>query len=65
MRKESSKNNIMSIRMPEDDRVRINQIRRYYFENTGELCSASEIIRALIRVEADRIEREEGGEDNG
>lgn len=66
IRKESERsNNIMSIRMPEEDRARIDQIRRYYFETTGELYTASEIIRALLRVEATRIEKEKGGEDNG
>lgn len=68
MQKESStKNNIMSIRMPEEDRARIETIRRYFYESSGVMYTASDIIRLLIRAVAGRIEveKEEGGEDNG
>ena len=66
MQKENStKTSIMSIRMTEEDRARIDQIRCYYFETTGELYTASEIIRALLRIEAARIWKEKGGEGNG
>lgn len=65
MQKERSKNNIMSIRMAEDDRANIEKIRRYWFETSGALYSASEIIRVLLRSVAARIDAEEGGEDNG
>lgn len=66
MQKESStKNNIMSIRMAEDDRANIEKIRRYWFESSGVLYSASEIIRTLLGSVAARIDAEKGGEDNG
>ena len=65
MQKESSKNNIMSIRMHEDDRANIEKIRRYWFETSGVLYSASEIIRMLLGSVAARIDAENGGEDNG
>lgn len=66
MQKESStKNNIMSIRMSEDDRANINKIRRYWFETSGVLYSASEIIRTLLSAAIGRIDAEKGGEDNG
>ena len=66
MQKESStKNNIMSIRMHEDDRANIDKIRRYWFESSGVLYSASEIIRMLLGSVAAQIDAEKGGEDNG
>lgn len=66
MQKESStKNNIMSIRMHEEDRANIDKIRRYWFESSGVLYSASEIIRMLLGSVAARIDAEKGGEDNG
>ena len=66
MKKESSiKTSIMSIRMTEEDRARIDKIRRYLFEETSTLWSASEIIRALICAKASLIDEEKGGEDNG
>ena len=66
IRKESERsNNIMSIRMHEDDRANIEKIRRYWFETSGALYSASEIIRMLLGSVAARIDAEKGGEDNG
>lgn len=66
MQKESStKNNIMSIRMHEDDRANIEKIRRYWFERSGVLYSASDIIRTLLGSVAARIDAEKGVEENG